>query len=293
MKCLLFLAVIALASARGTLDPKDRHDEHEKFSWGYLKNGTDWPGLCSTGLAQSPINIETAKTKCVRHGEGDARQYRIDFHYVKRANLSLAHNGNTLKVKGDLGYITLGGCNPCDGQEYFVKQFHFHSPSEHSIDATPEKDGHYAMELQIVHQKKGSSGLNDLVFVSVLFYVQPDGGFPNWFLESINWNNAPTTAGTSAKVSGAVDLGKLQESLAGEHWTYKGSLTTPPCSETVQWFIMKTPLGITKDQFAVIQNLFSKNQAYANGAGNNRATQPLNNREPVWYRRRHPDFLKF
>jgi len=288
MKVVLLLALVAIVSASSVLQPASP----APFAFSYAQGGRDWPGNCTSGLAQSPINIESAKTKCVRHGDADARQHRIDFHYRKQDNLTLTHNGNTLKVKGDLGYLTLGGCNPCDGQEYFVKQFHFHSPSEHSIDTTPEKDGHYAMELHIVHQKKGSSGLNDLVFVAVLFYVQPDGGFPNWFLENINWANAPTTAGTSTKISGAVNMLRLKESLEGEYWTYKGSLTTPPCTEPVQYFVMKTPIGITKDQLGTIQNLFSKNPAFANGNGNNRPVQLLNNREVVWYRRQHPRFIR-
>jgi len=253
----------------------------------YAQGGKDWTGVCQTGLAQSPINIDTTKTRCVRHGEEGSRAHRIDFHYRREMNLSLVHNGNTLKVKGDLGYITLGGCNPCDGQEYFVKQFHFHAASEHTIDTTPEKDGHKAMELHIVHQKKGSSGLNDLVFVAILFYVQPEGGFPNWFLDNINWSNAPTTAGASSKINGLVNLHKLKESLHGEYFSYKGSLTTPPCSETVQYFVMKDRLGVTKEQLATIQNLFAKNSAFAGGNGNNRPVQPLNNREVVWYRKRH------
>jgi len=283
MKVIALLAFVALAHA--ALQPGQ---SGRVSSFSYVDT-TKWDGICQTGIAQSPINIETAKAKCVRHGEEEARKHRIDFHYQKKDNLSLEHNGNTLKVKGDLGFVTIGGCNPCDGQEYVVKQFHFHTLSEHSIDTTPEKDGHKQIELHIVHQKKGSSGLNDLVFVSVLFYLQPDGGFPNWFLENINWANAPTTAGASTKITGHVNLHKLKESFDGEYYSYKGSLTTPPCSETVQWFVMKTPLGVTKEQLATIQTLFKGTTAFPNG--NNRPVQPLNNREVVWYRRRHPGHL--
>jgi carbonic anhydrase len=252
--------------------------------------------LCQSGKRQSPIDIKTEhefeshehrNTICVRSGEESSRPFRINYHYRPALNLSMVNNGYSLQVAGDFGFVTIGGCNPCDGQEYDVKQFHFHSPSEHTIN-----NKSYAMELHIVHQKKGSSGLNDLVFVAVLFYVQPDGGFPNWFLDNINWANAPTTAGASTKISAPVDLHKLKESFDGEYWTYKGSLTTPPCSETVQYFIMKNPLGITKDQLATIQNLFSKNTAFANGNGNNRPVQKLNNREVVWYRRQHPKYLR-
>jgi len=283
MKIIALLALVAVAHA--ALQPAGGRSSRS-FSYA---DPTKWDGICTTGTAQSPINIDTTKTKCVRHGEEAARPHRIDFHYQKKDNLSLVHNGNTLKVRGDLGYVTVGGCNPCDGQEYVVKQFHFHTLSEHTIDTTPEKDGHKMMELHIVHQKKGSSGLNDLLFVSVLFYLQPEGGFPNWFLDNINWNGAPTTAGGSTKINGHVNLHKLKESLDGEYFSYKGSLTTPPCSESVQWFVFKNAMGVTKEQLATLQTLFKGPADFPNG--NNRPVQNLNNREVVWYRRQHPGHL--
>jgi len=292
MKFVLGLVLFAIAAQAAltpvppaTIPPTPTPTPVNAFS--YANSGKDWPGLCQTGKAQSPINIETAKTKCVKHGEYDAKQYRIDFHYKRQLNLSMTNNGNTLKVAGDLGYVTVGGCNPCDGEEYYVKQFHFHAPSEHTIDTTPQKDGHYQMELHIVHQKKGSSGLNDLLFVTIQFYLQPDGGFPNWFLDNINWNWAPSIKDQKSQIQGTIDLWKLKESLHGEYYSYKGSLTTPPCTEGVQYFVMKNPLGVTQQQLTVIQSMFQKNPTFAAGNGNNRPVQPLNNREVVWYRRRH------
>jgi len=280
---LVLVAIVAVSAQQQTVAPTPAPaPAPTPTPFSYENGGADWPGLCKTGLAQSPINIDTTKTKCVRHGEFDAKVHRIDFHYIPALNLSMVNNGNTLKVKGDLGFVTIGGCNPCDGQEYVVKQFHFHTPSEHTIDASPERKGQYAMELHIVHQKKGSTGLNDLVFVTILFYIQPEGGFPNWFLDNINWNWAPKAAGTSSKIQAAVDLNRLRESLHGEYYSYKGSLSTPPCTESVQYFIMKNPLGITKEQADLVQSIFVKN-----GKGNSRPVQPLNNREVAWYRRRH------
>ena len=281
MKCIVFLVLLiaAVSAQQQQLAPKQQQGAAVPFT--YENDGKDWTGTCSTGTAQSPINIETEKTTCVRHGEDAAKQYRIDYHYLPQKNLSLVHNGNTLKVKGDLGYVTIGGCNPCDGQEYVVRQFHFHTPSEHTIDATAQKTGKYEMELHIVHQKKGSTGLNDLVFVTILFYIQPDGGFNNWFLDNINWAWAPKTAGASTTIQGFVDLMRLKESLHGEYFSYKGSLSTPPCTESVQYFIMKNPLGVTKEQAQIMKDLFVKN-----GKGNSRPVQALNNRPVVWYRRR-------
>jgi len=258
-------------------------------SFSYSKGGADWTGTCATGQAQSPINIETAKTVCVRHGEDTARAYRIDFHYAEAVqNLSLVNSGNTIRVRGDLGFVTLGGCNPCNGQEYRVKQFQFRTPSEHTIDTTAAKAGNYAMELQIVHQKVGSTKKNDLVTVSIFFYVQPEGGFPNSFLDNLNWSSLPKSKGQSTVLTGGVNLRKLDEALVkAEYYTYKGSLTTPTCDETNTWFIMKTPLGMTQAQLDAIQAIFQKNKDFAGGNGNNRVVQPLGTRQVVWYRRRH------
>jgi carbonic anhydrase len=285
MKFLVAALIVAVASAAVNPPPAPE----KPISFNYNSQGSDWGGVCKTGQAQSPVNIDSTKTVCVRHGEEAARAHRIDFHYADNvANTTLIHTGNTLKVKGDLGYVTIGGCNPCNGQEYRVKQFHFHTPSEHTIDTQGNKTGAYAMELHIMHQKVGSTGLNDIVAVAILFYVQPDGGFPNGFLDNINWNNLPKAKGQKTALTGGVNLRKLDEATKkAEYYTYKGSLTTPPCTESVTYFVMKTPLGITQAQLDTVQTLFQKNAAFAKGNGNARVVQPLNNRQITWYRRRH------
>lgn len=283
----LVLAVATAQQQQGALQPtQGGADAPPPATWTYTQGGSDWTGTCSSGTQQSPINIDTKTAVCVRHGEDNAKQYRIDYHYIPVANLTLQHSGNALKVKGDLGYVTIGGCNSCDGQEYYVKQLKFHAPSEHTFDTTPTQDGHKKMELHIIHQKKGSTGLNDLLVVAVLFYIQPEGGFPNSFLDTVNWPNAPKTPLTGVTINTPVNLHKLREAFRGEHYYYKGSLTAPPCTENVQWFVMKHPLGVTQQQFDTINSLFGGNSAFANGQGNSRVVQPLNNRQVIWYRRK-------
>jgi len=278
----LLFAVVAVAAAQ-TLSPTDQ--PMVPVSWNYGQGGSDWPGTCQSGLAQSPINVNTSATTCVKEGQ-DGVAYRIDFHYVKKDNLTLRNNGHALSIKGDMGFVTLGGCNPCDGQVYNVKAVSIHAPSEHTIDASPTKDGSYAAEIHIVHQKVGSTGLNDLVIVAVLLYVQPDGGFPNSFLDNIGLAAAPTVAKTEVPIKGHVHLNKLKESFSGEFFTYTGSLTSPPCTEGVKWYVMKRPLGINKDQVTGLQGLFAGNPNFAAGRGNNRNVQPLNNRPVYYYRKR-------
>jgi len=281
MKLCIALLVVCVAVATAQQGNPATSPTTTTSSWSYSSKGSDWSGTCQSGKHQSPINIVHHDTICVRDGESSAQPYRINYHYKLAQNLSMAYNGYSLQVAGDLGFVTVGGCNPCDGQEYDVKQFHFHAPSEHQIDGKT-----YPMELHIVHQKKGSSDLNDLLFVSILFYVQPEGGFPNTFLENIDWNHAPSDSNKPNAINGFVDLHRLKEAFRGEYWTYDGSLTTPSCDETVKWFVMKRPLGATADQISKIQSLFQNNPSFANGNGNNRPVQPINDRKVTWFRKR-------
>lgn len=286
MKLSLLVLACAVALVVAQPAPTNGPTNEQPVAWNYAKGGADWPGLCSTGKAQSPININTSATTCVRAGEPDAKPFRLDFHYKPAEGLTLSNNGHSLQVKGDLGFITIGGCNPCDGQKYHVKQVNFHAPSEHTINTEPNKDGHYVMETHIIHQKEGSSGLNDLATVVILWYKQQPGGFPNSFLESIDWANAPADTTRHTTIQNKVRLGKLKEAFDGEYYSYLGSLPVPPCTESVQYFVMKRPLGITEKQLDTVQALFQKNPNFANGHGNHRDVQPVNDRK-VWYYRKH------
>jgi len=83
-----------------------------------------------------------------------------------------------------------------------------------------------------------------------------------------------------------VSLNKLKESLSGEYFTYTGSLTSPPCTEGVKWYVMKRPLGVQAEQLSTLTALFAGNANFAAGHGNNRNTQPINNRPVYYYRKR-------
>jgi hypothetical protein len=61
-------------------------------------------------------------------------------------------------------------------------------------------------------------------------------------------------------------------------YTYRGSLTTPPCSEIVTWFVVNQPQQISREQVSQINSLYRNNTKFAGGRGNNRLPQPLNER---------------
>jgi len=226
--------------------------------------------VCSSGKAQSPIDVVFDKTTCVRSGEVLALPYKINRHYKVAANVTVQKVDNTITAKGDFGFVTVGGCNPCDGQGYNIVQVALKAPAEHTFDGK-----RYAGELQITHQKQGSTGSNDLLVSSVFFYQQADGGFTNSFLDSIDVAHASATAAT---MTGLVDLEKLKESFRGEFFTYKGSLVNQGCPETVQWVLYRRPLGVTADQLKAVQT--------AVGNTTPRAAQAVNDRQVMWYRKR-------
>ena len=93
-------------------------------------------------------------------------------------------------------------------------------------------------------------------------------GRQNPFIEGL-WKHLPADVGQERAPEGAtVDLGQLLPANHG-YYAFTGSLTTPPCSEDVSWFVLKTPMEISKSEEAVFAN------KYANNA---RPVQPLNGR---------------
>ena len=252
------------------------------YHWDYKKGGVDWTDTCATGHRQSPINIvpENALLKPSSADNGEAAPAKLAFHYKVVNNLSFRHNGHAIKVApaavGDLGYITVGD----KPDKYNLKQFHFHSVSEHTLSGL-----HFPLELHMVHQRVGAKGLNDLLVIGVLFRAPPDGSSPNPFLTSLDWTSLPAEPQHANKLSNPVDLSLLNGALTGEYFNYEGSLTTPPCSETVNWFVMKTVLGMSSQQVDLVQAIFQKRTDFAGGNGNNRVVQPLYNRNVmIWAR---------
>jgi carbonic anhydrase len=226
--------------------------------WGY--DGADGPtnwasltpvyALCGEGKHQSPVNIVKADVK------GGA-VWKLDY---KTTSLRIAHNehmdeiidnGHTIQVTVDEGSTFTFG-----DKTYNLKQFHFHTPSEHTIDGQ-----HAPMEMHMVHQHEDGS----LAVVGVLFKA---GEVPNENFTKII-ANLPDAKGESKHITD-VNL-ELKVHLPSDNYAYHyvGSLTTPPCSEGVQWLILRDPVSLTADQIAAFSRRIGPN---------NRPTQPVNDR---------------
>jgi carbonic anhydrase len=201
-------------------------------------------GVCGVGRTQSPIDIRDAD---VTKGALPA----IAFDY-KPSPLEIVDNGHTVQVDYAPGsFITV------DGKRYELVQFHFHKPSEEKINGKPA-----AMVAHLVH--KATDG--NLAVVAVL--LKP--GQPNRLVETL-WKNLPHEKEKPATHDDVrIDAADLLPTNKAAYYTFTGSLTTPPCSEGVTWYVMKSPMSVSNAEVTRFAQLYPMNA---------RPTQPRNGRE--------------
>lgn len=152
--------------------------------------------------------------------------------------------------------------------EWQSKQFHFHQPSEHTINGE-----NLDAEMHMVF--KGTTYPDELAVVGLLFKADDDET-PNPFLESLMLFELEPKRFTEIDEI-MVNPEELYFDLPDtSKYTYIGSLTTPPCSESVTWFVYKEPARISQDQLEQLHRLLSKEKKETDG--NNRNVEPLGSR---------------
>lgn len=221
--------------------------------WGYEGHaGPDhWGELdkkfatCNTGKIQSPVDLKFEAAKKTDLGD-------IQFIY-KDINPEIVNNGHTIQVN-----YGNGSAIKANGKDFGLAQFHFHTPSENTVNGK-----HYPMEMHLVH--KNNNG--ELAVVAVFFKE----GKRNAELDKA-WKKMPKNAGSKQMLADAsINAANLLPAHK-EFGHFKGSLTTPPCSEGVNWFVMKEPIEASKEQIAQFNKVIGDNA---------RPTQPLNGRQIV------------
>jgi carbonic anhydrase len=232
------------------------HDIH--WDYGSEEGPAQWGSLspdyatCNTGREQSPIDITGAIS-----GSG-LLEIRRD---LKPVNVVISHqestadlldNGHTIQVNVDEGSEL-----EVEGATFRLVQYHFHAPSEHTLNGR-----HFPMEIHFVHTTDtGALAVGG-------FFIEE--GAHNDAMSPV-WKNLPQNPGESLRLDDQeVDLDNLIPADGAPYFHYKGSLTTPPCSENVHWFVREKPLEMSADQIAIFTALF---------INNNRPVQPLNDRE--------------
>jgi len=224
----LAAATVGIKAAAQTT-PWDYEGKRGALVWGRLDPAYK---ACSQGHEQSPIDIRGARL--------NKNLQPIEFHYIA-GPVRLENDGHTVVAHVDPGsYIVAGGVR-CD-----LVQFGFHHPSE-----TPVKGKLTDMDVELLH--KSADG--KLAVVEVL--LGEEVGSPNAVLSTL-WAHLPKTAGQTEKVADMVSAGGLLPADRG-YWTYAGSLTTPPCTEGVRWFVFEQEISLSRDQLRAFGALFKVN----------------------------------
>ncbi|KAM0065653.1 putative carbonic anhydrase [Helianthus debilis subsp. tardiflorus] len=219
--------------------------------WGAIRN--EW-SLCNSGTMQSPIDMSSSRVELVLHPKNLYRNY-------KPCNATLLNRGHDIMVKwiGDAGSIII------NDTEYALKQAHWHSPSEHTINGK-----RFGMELHMVHQSID----NKTAVIAVLYNI----GGPSNFLSllAVNLSSMIDDKGIRGR-SGIINPSEIQIS-SRLYYRYIGSLTTPPCTEKVVWTISRRIRTVSIHQLKLLR------EAVKDYAENNaRPLQPDNLRDILLY----------
>jgi len=204
--------------------------------WGSLSRRY---AICADGAAQSPIDLARARP---------SRLPNLRFDY-RVGDLRLENTTHTVQANEAQGSSLVA-----DGQRYELLQFHFHEPSEHVVGGR-----RFAGEMHFVHRDPEGR----VAVVSVLVRR----GKRKRALEPV-FDRLPRTKGATATVRG-FDTAALLPTGRRRFTTYGGSLTTPPCSEGVRWYVLSTPIEASAGQLAAFRRAVSANA---------RPVQPRNNR---------------
>ena len=232
----ILTALVLLALVNPALLQEPRPGEGHEWSYAGANGPSHWGDLdaknsaCKLGHEQSPIDI--------RSTQKDEPQ-PIEFNY-RPSPLKIMNNGHTIQIDYAPGSTLSVG-----GQEYEVLQFHFHQPGEHRVQGRA-----YDMEMHIVH--KDAQGHTAVVAVLMR------KGNENPSLQGL-WTHLPPAPGPKQRIAQAsINVADLLPA-GRSYYAFEGSLTTPPCTEGVRWFVLKSPVEISPDQLAVFAQLYPNN----------------------------------
>lgn len=217
--------LVALISVGGYANehhsgPHWDYDAHGPACWG------EFAQECQTGHMQSPIDIKSGKHLPLKGS------FILKMNEDVHTTADVVDNGHAIQAN-----VNNGGKLVIDGREYTLVQFHFHGQSEHTIDGKQ-----YALEGHLVH--KSADG--HLAVVGVMFTE----GDNNPVLDNVLGGIGRTIR---------IDPQDLLPDDKKHYYHYVGSLTTPPCSEGVQWYVLKKPVTASKDQIKTMRDHYAHN----------------------------------
>jgi carbonic anhydrase len=225
------------------VNEQEKHEVHWSYEgetgpehWAHIVKDCD----CG-GKSQSPIDINGDMV------DKDFVELQLD--YQSDSTLDIVNNGHTIKLDYPFGTFMIGE------ETYKLAQFHFHAGSEHTIGGT-----RYPLEVHLVHLNEAKN----IAVIGILF----EEGEENVLLKKI-YEKMPDEVNESISEALEIDVNNLLPKERS-YYHYSGSLTTPPCTEGVKWFVMKNTITASKEQIERISKFMPVN--------NYRPVQPLNGR---------------
>lgn len=225
----IMIAATTVALLSSTAFAQDtKHEKH----WDYSQNGPshwgDFSKTCAKGHAQSPINIVPGKSVKMD------TSYKLTLHEDVHTTAKVIDNGHSIKVTPKEG-----GTIELHGETFKLLQFHFHGKSEHTVDGK-----RYDMVVHLVHQNMKTK---QLAVIAVFF----EEGKNNAILDNV-------LGGLNKEIR--IDPADLLPADTQHYFHYVGSLTTPPCSENVQWYLLKQPATASKEQIEAFRKYYVDNE---------------------------------
>jgi len=201
------------------------------------------PGL-NHGLLQSPINILT--------GEATEGRHNITLNFTGEIS-SVENLGHTVQLNFESGNTIA-----LDDKTFEFKQLHFHTPSEHLIDGIT-----YPMEMHVVNMLKDQPENETPEYLVIAFLIKmgKENKFMSRFIEQIP-DEAEETRDINLNVVRESELFTSNQDpmeTLNAHYFYRGSLTTPPYTESVNWYIIKKIFEASPEQILRINEIEGDN----------------------------------
>jgi carbonic anhydrase len=241
MRIAVLILLFAATTAPGWAQTGAHWDYYGKtgpLGWGKLDPAYR---ACSEGKEQSPIDIRGARL--------NKGLQPIEFHYMG-ASTELENTGNGIVV-----HVKPGSYMVANGVRYDLQEYDFHHPGENAVNGKLTD-----MDVQLLH--KSADGKLAVVDIR----LSEEIGDPNATLAAL-WEHLPSTPGKREKDPDMVNPGGLLPADHG-YWTFMGSLTTPPCTEGVRWFVFEQPISVSRVQlrsFAAMYRINSRPLQDRNG----------------------------
>ncbi|TRX62550.1 carbonic anhydrase family protein [Fulvivirga sp. M361] len=210
------------------------HDQGDGNSTAYIVPDPDH------GLSQSPVNI---LTKSCTNGH-----HEIVLHFNDEIK-AIENLGHTVQLD-----FATGSTIEVDGLTYNFEQMHFHTPSEHLLDGVT-----YPMEAHIVNKMTDPNGDDKYLVIAVFFKMGEENRFIEEFIDLIP-RKEHSIREVEPRVVRLNDLftGNMDKEIHS-YYHYSGSLTTPPHTETVNWYVLKHVFKASPEEISTMNRLEGNN----------------------------------